>query len=53
LLAAEGNQYKEIARELAVSPATVRNQLHTIYRKMKVPNKAALAMMIHERHHAS
>lgn len=50
LLAAEGNPYKAIARELAVSPATVRNQLHTIYRKLNVPNKAALAMTIQERH---
>lgn len=41
-LAAEGLQYKEIARELGVSPATVRNQLHTVYRKLGVSNKTAL-----------
>ncbi|MFT5589434.1 MAG: DNA-binding CsgD family transcriptional regulator [Bradyrhizobium sp.] len=42
-LAAEGLQYKEIARELDVSPATVRNQLHSAYRKLGVSNKTALA----------
>lgn len=42
-LAAEGLQYKEIARQLGVSPATVRNQLHSAYRKLGVSNKTALA----------
>lgn len=42
-LAVEGLQYKEIAKQLGVSPATVRNQLHSAYRKMGVTNKTALA----------
>lgn len=42
-LAAEGLQYKEIARKLGVSPATVRNQLHSAYKKLGVSNKAALS----------
>lgn len=42
-LAAEGLQYKEIARQLGVSPATVRNQLHSAYTKLGVSNKTALA----------
>ena len=37
-LAAEGLQYKEIARQLGVSPATVRNQLHSAYTKLGVSN---------------
>lgn len=43
LLAAQGLQYKEIARELGIAPATVRNQLHAAYRKLGVANKTALA----------
>lgn len=42
-LAAQGLQYKEIARELGIAPATVRNQLHAAYRKLGVANKTALA----------
>jgi DNA-binding CsgD family transcriptional regulator len=42
-LAALGLSYKEIAREQGSSPATVRNQLHSAYKKLGVSNKAALA----------
>lgn len=42
-LAAKGLQYKEIAKQLGVSPATIRNQLHAVYRKLGVSNKTALA----------
>lgn len=42
-LAARGLPYKEIARECGVSPATVRNQLHSVYRKLSISNKTALA----------
>ncbi|SDH21984.1 helix-turn-helix transcriptional regulator [Propionivibrio dicarboxylicus] len=42
-LAAKGLSYKEIAREIGISPATVRNQLHSIYLKLGIANKAALA----------
>ena len=42
-LAAGGLQYKEIAKSLGVAPATVRNQLHAVYRKLGVTNKTSLA----------
>jgi DNA-binding CsgD family transcriptional regulator len=42
-LAASGLQYKEIAKSLNVAPATVRNQLHAVYRKLGVTNKTSLA----------
>lgn len=42
-LAAKGLQYKEIAKQLGVSPATIRNQLHAVYQKLGVSNKTALA----------
>ncbi|HEX8885725.1 MAG TPA: helix-turn-helix transcriptional regulator [Noviherbaspirillum sp.] len=47
-LAAEGLTYKEIARQLAISPATIRNQLHSAYRKLGVPNKTALRNALSE-----
>lgn len=34
--------YKETARQLDVSPATVRNQLHAIYRKLGIRDKSSL-----------
>lgn len=42
-LAAQGLQYKEIAQLLDVSPATIRNQLHSAYSKLGVSNKTSLA----------
>lgn len=45
-LAADGAQYKEIARDLGISPATVRNQLHAVYRKLNVKNKTALGLAL-------
>ena len=45
-LAADGLRYKDIARQLDLSPATVRNQLHTVYGKLGVSNKTALAAVI-------
>ncbi|MEG1326411.1 MAG: helix-turn-helix transcriptional regulator [Janthinobacterium sp.] len=42
-LAASGLSYKDIARRHGVSPATVRNQLHSVYAKLDVGNKTALA----------
>ncbi|SDH22078.1 helix-turn-helix domain-containing protein [Propionivibrio dicarboxylicus] len=42
-LAVRGLSYKEIAKELGRSPATVRNQLHSAYLKRGVSNKLALA----------
>jgi DNA-binding CsgD family transcriptional regulator len=44
-LAAQGLQYKEIARELGISPATVRNQLHAVYRKLGLSDRNGLVRM--------
>lgn len=41
-LAASGLSYKDIAKRQGVSPATVRNQLHSVYAKLDVGNKTAL-----------
>lgn len=43
VMAAEGAAYKTIAKVLGKSPATVRNQLHAVYRKLDVANRTALA----------
>lgn len=47
-LAARGLPYKEIAALAGVSPATVRNQLHTAYQKLGVTNKTALALALNK-----
>jgi DNA-binding CsgD family transcriptional regulator len=41
-LAVQGLQNKEIARELGTAPATVRNQLHAVYRKLRVVDRRGL-----------
>lgn len=41
-----GRSHKEIARELALSPVTVRNHLQHIYAKLRVNDKAQLATVI-------
>ncbi len=46
LHAARGLPYKEIAALTGVSPATIRNQLHTAYHKLGVTNKTALALAL-------
>jgi DNA-binding CsgD family transcriptional regulator len=38
-----GSSYKEIARTLGISPATVRNHLQAVYEKLGIRDKAALA----------
>jgi DNA-binding CsgD family transcriptional regulator len=48
-LVASGLSYKEAARRLSVSPATVRNHLHESYVKLGVRNKAGLAQRLSER----
>lgn len=45
-LAAGGMSYKEIARVLDIAPATVRNQLHSVYGKLDIRNKAMLAQVL-------
>lgn len=42
-LAITGATYKDIASQLGRSPATIRNQLHSIYTKLGVKNKVELA----------
>jgi len=43
---ASGMSAKEIARELGISPNTVRNQLSSLYVKLDVHDKAALAQRL-------
>lgn len=38
--------YKEAARQLGVSPSTIRNQLHAIYKKLGIKGKSELAKVI-------
>lgn len=45
-LVASGISNKQIARALGSSPNTVRNQMHTLFRKTKVENRTALAMRV-------
>ncbi len=46
---AAGQTYKQVAEKLHLSPATVRNHLASIYRKLGVSNKAALIHTLNER----
>ena len=39
---AKGQTYKQIARELSIAPATIRNHLASIYHKLGINNKAEL-----------
>jgi len=43
---ADGASYKEIARDLGISPTTVRSHLRTVYGKLKVTSKIALAQSL-------
>ena len=43
---AEGQSYKEIARDLGVSPTTIRSHLRTVYGKLGVASKIALAQAL-------
>jgi len=45
-LARRGLETKEIAEILGTRPATVRNQLHVIFRKLEVSNRAELAFVL-------
>lgn len=41
-LAAKGNTYKQIAQQLQRAPATVRNQIRSVYHKLEVSHVAGL-----------
>ena len=41
-----GRSHKEIARDLELSPVTVRNHLQHIYAKLRINDKAQLATMM-------
>lgn len=43
---AKGESYKELAKRLGLSPATVRHHLRAIYEKLGVADKAALATVM-------
>lgn len=43
---AKGESYKELAKRLGLSPATVRHHLRAIYEKLGVADKAALATLM-------
>lgn len=47
-LVAQGNTYKEIARALGRSPATIRNQIQAIYHKLEVGSIASLIEALRE-----
>jgi NarL family two-component system response regulator YdfI len=44
-LFASGFGYKAIARQLHISPATVRNHLSAVYQELAISNKAELVGM--------
>jgi len=43
---ADGDTYKVIARDLGISPTTVRSHLRTVYSKLNVTSKIALAQAL-------
>ena len=43
-----GSSYKEIARQLDLSPATIRFYLRTIYEKLQVRDKGELASLLRQ-----
>jgi PAS domain S-box-containing protein len=47
-LIAKGHTDKEIAKNLSISPATVKTHRHTIIQKMRLKNKAAIAQFATE-----
>lgn len=44
---ASGKRYKDIAAHLNISPATVRNHIDSIYKKLNISNKVQLAQTLH------
>ena len=43
----EGKTYKEVARDLGMSPNTVRHHIRAIYSKLGVKDKARIAQLLH------
>ena len=43
----EGKTYKEIARDLGMSPNTVRHHIRAIYNKLGIKDKARIAHLLH------
>lgn len=43
----EGKTYKEVARDLGMSPNTVRHHIRAIYNKLGVKDKARIAHLLH------
>ena len=48
-LAAEGFTNKAIARQLGISDGTVKLHLHSVYRKLGIKSRFALAALVHKR----
>ena len=48
-LAAEGLANKAIAHELNVSEGTIKLHLHSIYRKLGIKSRFALAALVHKK----
>ena len=46
---AEGRTFRQVADDLGIAPATVRNHLAAVYRKLDVGNKAALIRALSQR----
>lgn len=47
-LAADGFTNKEIARELSISPATVKNHIHTAIAALRIKRRAAIGRALSE-----
>jgi len=43
---ADGNSHKEVAQRLGIAPATVRHHLRSVYSKLAIDDKAALAKLM-------
>ncbi|MBZ9557492.1 MULTISPECIES: helix-turn-helix transcriptional regulator [Modicisalibacter] len=44
----QGQTYKQIARDLDIAPSTVRHHIRSIYQKLGVHDKAAVAGLLHQ-----
>ena len=47
LLVVQGLSNKHIARRLGVTEGTVKVHLHNIFKKLGVPNRTVLTMLVH------